>query len=132
MRMRDITNGGAELSVSQLSSGVIKHASDCLLSTYKTRNISNLTTEASKEARSELSSSSNEVDQFSSMVSAALDRRWLHLKSLLKVGESWVMSRLSSGQKARVQLCLQLLLPTRVILMDEVTIVGVFVTIVTF
>jgi ABC-type uncharacterized transport system ATPase subunit len=37
------------------------------------------------------------------------------------VEEDWVISKLSAGQRARVQLALQLLRPKRVLLMDEVT-----------
>jgi ATPase subunit of ABC transporter with duplicated ATPase domains len=57
----------------------------------------------------------------SAAVELALARRAARLAQCLGVEEDWVISKLSAGQRARVQLALQLLRPKRVLLMDEVT-----------
>lgn len=45
-----------------------------------------------------------------------------HLVKILEVDVNWRMFRLSDGQKRRVQLCMGLLKPFRVLLLDEVTV----------
>lgn len=118
--MREIINGGAELCVAELSSGAIKHATQCLMTQIHIRKTTNKTTEEKKVSTTTKVEKDEEDDVSECDILNAITRRFAYLKSLLSVGDNWVMSRLSSGQKARVQLCLQLLLPTRVILMDEV------------
>lgn len=48
--------------------------------------------------------------------------RGMYLIEILKVDLSWRMHRLSDGQKRRVQLCMGLLKPFKILLLDEVTV----------
>mmetsp|Transcript_10177 Transcript_10177/g.12346 ORF Transcript_10177/g.12346 Transcript_10177/m.12346 type:complete len:844 (+) Transcript_10177:3-2534(+) len=99
-RIASIVNGGAELSVQDISPGIIKHATRCVLAQAQDHQTGTL-------------------DESTAL--QVVTRRFEYLKALLEVQEQWVMIRVSSGQRARIQLCLQLLLPTKVVLMDEVT-----------
>jgi len=44
------------------------------------------------------------------------------LVSLLKIDEDWRMMRVSDGQRRRVQICMGLLKPYKVLLLDEITV----------
>uniref|UniRef100_A0A7S2H6R9 ABC transporter domain-containing protein n=1 Tax=Octactis speculum TaxID=3111310 RepID=A0A7S2H6R9_9STRA len=51
----------------------------------------------------------------------SLPARLERLSRILEVADGWFLSKLSSGQKTRVMLLIQLLPPKRIVLLDEVT-----------
>ena len=50
------------------------------------------------------------------------EERRARLVDLLRIDESWRMMRVSDGQRRRVQICLGLLKPYKVLLLDEITV----------
>jgi len=115
--LAEVLKGGAEQKFGDLFGRALDHALADLSALLRGSSSSEQQHAATSSPLSSLSAASPaqvEVTEKEEQLKAALGRRAARLVTCLGVKEDWVISKLSAGQKARVQLALQLLRPKKV------------------
>ena len=124
-RLAEVVHGGAEMTFEEVAAKTLKH----VLAEYEPDNTAALVAtsgSAGLSAPMELVDNGHADAAEGAIVEASPRLQWLQkrletLTRLLDVQPHWRVSSVSAGQRARIQLVLQLLPPRRLILLDEVT-----------